>query len=130
MTQVTRARSGLTNKQRHILWTGIRMLLTLPFVALIMIPLLYTFMMSVLPADELYTRFWPSHFDFSSYMLVFTKTMIPRQILNSFIVASSVTILPCFSPRMPMTASLFSLISLTVLIPAACSSPAVFLPTV
>ncbi len=93
MTQVTRARSGLTNKQRHILWTGIRMLLTLPFVALIMIPLLYTFMMSVLPADELYTRFWPSHFDFSSYMLVFTKTMIPRQILNSFIVASSVTIL-------------------------------------
>ena len=93
MTQVTRARSGLTNKQRHILWTGIRMLLTLPFVALIMIPLLYTFMMSVLPADELYTRFWPSHFDFSSYILVFTKTMIPRQILNSFIVASSVTIL-------------------------------------
>ena len=93
MTQVTRARSGLTNKQRHILWTGIRMLLTLPFVALIMIPLLYTFMMSVLPADELYTRFWPSHFDFSSYMLVFTKTMIPRQILNSFIVAGSVTIL-------------------------------------
>ena len=58
-----------------------------------MIPLLYTFMMSVLPADELYTRFWPSHFDFTSYLQVFTKTMIPRHVLNSFIVAGSVTIL-------------------------------------
>ena len=69
------------------------MLITLPFVLLIMIPLLYTFMMSVLPADELYTRFWPSHFDFTSYLQVFIRTKIPRHILNSFIVAGSVTIL-------------------------------------
>lgn len=92
-TTIQAQRSGLTNRQRTILWTGIRMLLTLPFVALIMIPLLYTFMMSVLPADELYTRFWPSRFDFTSYAQVFTKTMIPRHILNSFIVATSVTVL-------------------------------------
>ena len=92
-TSKSTQRQGMTNKQRKMLWTGIRMLVTLPFVLLIMIPLLYTFMMSVLPADELYTRFWPSHFDFTSYVQVFTKTMIPRHILNSFIVAGSVTIL-------------------------------------
>ncbi len=94
MTTINRAqRTGLTRKQRNMLWTGLRMLITLPFVLLIMVPLLYTFMMSVLPPDELYTRFWPSHFDFTSYLLVFTKTSIPRHILNSFIVAGSVTIL-------------------------------------
>ena len=86
-------RTGLTRRQRNALWTALRMLLTLPIVLFIMIPLLYTFMMSVLPPDELYTRFWPSHFDFSSYLQVFTRTMIPRHILNSFIVAGSVTIL-------------------------------------
>ena len=82
-----------TRRQRNALWTSLRMLITLPFVLLIMIPLLYTFMMSVLPADELYTRFWPSHFDFTSYLQVFIRTKIPRHILNSFIVAGSVTIL-------------------------------------
>ncbi len=82
-----------TRRQRNAAWTSLRIIITLPFVALIMIPLLYTFMMSVLPADELYTRFWPSRFDFTSYLQVFTKTMIPRHILNSFIVAGSVTIL-------------------------------------
>ena len=90
---VSSARSGLTRRQRNALWTSLRMLITLPFVLLIMVPLIYTFMMSVLPADELYYRLWPSHFDFTSYLLVFTKTKIPRHILNSFIVAGSVTIL-------------------------------------
>ena len=92
-TSISSQRSGLTRRQRNALWTGLRMLVTLPFVLVIMIPLLYTFMMSVLPPDELYTRFWPSRFDFESYMAVFTKTKIPRHILNSFIVAGSVTIL-------------------------------------
>ncbi len=93
MTTATRARSGLNRRQKNALWTLLRMLLALPFVALIMIPLLYTFMMSVLPADELYYRFIPSYFDFSSYLQVFTSTPIPRHILNSFIVAGAVTIL-------------------------------------
>ncbi|MBQ8082471.1 MAG: carbohydrate ABC transporter permease [Clostridia bacterium] len=86
-------RFRLTRRRRDALWTLLRMLITLPFVLIIMVPLLYTAMMSVLPPDELYIRFWPSHFDFSSYVQVFTKTMIPRQILNSFIVAGSVTVL-------------------------------------
>ena len=90
---VSSARSGLTRRQRNALWTSLRMLVCLPFVLLIMVPLIYTFMMSVLPADELYYRLWPSHFDFTSYLLVFTKTKIPRHILNSFVVAGSVTIL-------------------------------------
>ena len=94
MTTISRSsQRRFTRRQRDALWTCLRILITLPFVALIMIPLLYTFMMSVLPPDELYTRLWPSHFDFNSYLQVFTKTMIPRHILNSFIVAGSVTIL-------------------------------------
>ena len=92
-TNISSQRRGLTRRQRNALWTGLRMLLNLPVVLFIMIPLLYTFMMSVLPPDELYTRFWPSHFDFNSYLQVFTRTKIPRHILNSFIVAGSVTIL-------------------------------------
>lgn len=90
---ISSQRTGLTRKQRNALWTGLRMLINVPFVLLIMIPLLYTIMMSLLPPEELYTRFWPTHFDFASYAMVFTKTKIPRHILNSFIVAGSVTIL-------------------------------------
>lgn len=88
MTDVT-----LTRRQRTVLGKAGSILLNIPFVLLIMIPLLYTFMMSVMPPDELYTRFWPTHMDFVSYLDVFTKTMIPRHILNSFIVAGTVTIL-------------------------------------
>ena len=74
---------SLTRRQRKALGKLGAILINLPFVFLIMIPLLYTFMMSVMPADELYSRFWPSHADFSSYLSVFTKTMIPRHILRS-----------------------------------------------
>lgn len=84
---------SLTRRQKNFLGKFGTILINLPFVFLIMIPLLYTFMMSVMPADELYSRFWPTHAEFSSYLQVFTKTMIPRHILNSFIVAGSVTIL-------------------------------------
>lgn len=83
----------LNRRQKKLLGKAGRMLINLPFVLLIMVPLLYTFMMSVMPADELYSRFWPSHPDFSSYLLVFQKTAIPRHILNSFIVAGTVTVL-------------------------------------
>ena len=40
MTTATRARSGLNRRQKNALWTLLRMMLALPFVALIMIPLL------------------------------------------------------------------------------------------
>lgn len=62
-------------------------------VAVIIAPLLYTLIMSVIPADELYTRIIPTSIHPISYLHVFTKTPIPRHILNSFIVAGSVTIL-------------------------------------
>ena len=107
MTTANPSRSGLNRRQKNALWTALRMLLALPFVALIMIPLLYTFMMSVLPADELYYRLWPSYFDFNSYLQVFTATKIPRHILNSFIVASSVTILQMITCSMAAFAFAF-----------------------
>lgn len=83
----------LTRNQRNGLWKLGRFVLNLPFVLMIIIPLLYTFMMSIMPPDELYSRFWPTHMEFSSYLQVFKKTPIPRHILNSFIVAGAVTLL-------------------------------------
>ena len=84
---------ALSRQRKKALTKAGLMLLNLPFVLLIMIPLLYTLMMSVMPADELYSRFWPTHMDSSSYLMVFTKTAIPRNIVNSFIVSISVTVL-------------------------------------
>ncbi len=83
----------ITRRQKNALSSLLRIGLNLPFVILIILPLLYTFMMSATPASELYSRILPSRLDFSSYSHVFSKTAIPRQILNSFIVAGSVTIL-------------------------------------
>ncbi len=88
MSQIT-----LTRRQRKYLgWAG-RILLNLPLVLIIMIPLLYTFMMSGTPADELYSRIIPTRMDFISYAHVFERTAIPRHILNSFIVSGGATIL-------------------------------------
>ena len=67
--------------------------LNIPLVLVIMVPLIYTFIMSVIPADELYTRIIPSRMIFTSYLDVFRITQIPRHILNSFIVSASVTLL-------------------------------------
>lgn len=83
----------LTRRQKTRLGALLRLGLNLPFVLLIILPLIYTFMMSILPADELYSRLIPTRADFISYVHVFTRTGIPRQILNSFIVAGSVTLL-------------------------------------
>lgn len=83
----------LTRKHKNALSAMLRVGLNLPLVALIILPLAYTFMMSGMPASELYSRLIPTRMDFISYTFVFTKTSIPRQILNSFIVAGSVTLL-------------------------------------
>ncbi len=88
MSQVT-----VTRRQKNMLGALLRIVLNLPFVLIIILPLVYTFMMSVTPADQLYTRLLPNRMDFVSYAHVFSRTAIPRQILNSFIVAGSVTIL-------------------------------------
>lgn len=83
----------LSRKQRTYLgWAG-HILMNLPLVLLIMIPLLYTFMMSGTPASELYSRIIPTRMDFISYSHVFDRTAIPRHILNSFIVSGGVTVL-------------------------------------
>ncbi len=84
---------SLTRKHKNALSALLRVGLNLPLVALIILPLAYTFMMSGMPASELYSRLIPTRMDFISYTFVFTKTSIPRQILNSFIVAGSVTLL-------------------------------------
>ena len=83
----------LTRKHKNFLSALLRLSLNLPLVLLIILPLVYTFIMSVIPADELYTRLLPTRWDFVSYLNVFQKTGIPRQILNSFVVAGSVTLL-------------------------------------
>ena len=88
MSQIT-----LTRRHKNLLSALLRVTLNLPFVLIIMLPLIYTLMMSVTPADQLYTRLLPNKVDFISYAHVFTKTAIPKQILNSFIVAGSVTVL-------------------------------------
>ena len=87
------SQATLTRRQKNALGALLRIGLNLPLVLLIMLPLIYTFMMSGMPADELYSRLIPTRMDFISYSHVFTKTAIPRQIINSFIVAGSVTIL-------------------------------------
>jgi len=83
---------NLSRRQREILLRCGRLCLNIPFVVVIMMPLLYTLMMSVKPANEIYTRFFPSTFDFVSYAHVFTRTPIPRNILNSFVVSTTVTL--------------------------------------
>lgn len=88
MSQIT-----VTRRRKNLLGALMRMGLNLPLVVLIILPLAYTFMMSGTPSDQLYTRLFPNRLDFISYSHVFTRTAIPRQILNSFVVAGSVTIL-------------------------------------
>ncbi|MGI6725312.1 MAG: carbohydrate ABC transporter permease [Christensenellales bacterium] len=83
----------LTRKRKKNLNALMKVLLNLPLVTLIILPLIYTFMMSGMPADQLYSRLIPTRMDFISYVHVFTRTGIPRQILNSFVVAGSVTLL-------------------------------------
>lgn len=91
---------SLSRRQRAILGAFGRMLLNLPVAFLIMLPLLYTFVMSVAPPDELYTRIIPTRFDLISFRHVFDRTAIPRHIINSFIVAGGATLLQMASCSM------------------------------
>lgn len=80
-------------RRRDILQKSGLIVLNIPLVLIIMVPLIYTFIMSVIPADELYTRIIPTRMIFNSYVDVFRITQIPRHILNSFIVSTAVTLL-------------------------------------
>ncbi|HSK69961.1 MAG TPA: carbohydrate ABC transporter permease [Candidatus Limnocylindria bacterium] len=84
---------ALTGRRRRQAGALGRLGLNLPFLALIILPLAYTLMMSGMPASELYSRLVPTRMDFVSFAHVFQRTAIPRQILNSFVVAGSVTLL-------------------------------------
>jgi len=81
-----------SHRQRENLFRAGRLLVNLPLATIIILPLVYTLLISVKPASEIFTRFLPTRVDFSSYTNIFTKTPIPRYILNSLIVASSVTL--------------------------------------
>ena len=56
----------LTRRHKNRLSALLRVTLNLPFVLIIMLPLIYTLMMSVTPADQLYTRLLPNKVDFIS----------------------------------------------------------------
>lgn len=97
----------LQKKYRNFLWKMGRMALNILPVVIIIAPLFYTLIMSVIPADELYTRLIPTRVNAVSYLHVFTKTPIPRHILNSFIVAGSVTVLQMITCSMAAFAFAF-----------------------
>lgn len=97
----------LQKKYRNFLWKMGRMALNILPVVIIIAPLFYTLIMSVIPADELYTRLIPTRVNAISYLHVFTKTPIPRHILNSFIVAGSVTVLQMITCSMAAFAFAF-----------------------
>jgi len=84
--------NALTKRQQETMYRIGRIAFNAPMVAIIMLPLLYTLMMSIKPAGEIFTRFFPTRLDFTSYTHVFTRTSIPRFILNSFIVSIGVTL--------------------------------------
>ncbi len=68
-------------------------LLNIPLLMIILVPLLYTLLISVMPASEIYkNRLIPSAVQLSNYVKAFTNTTYPflRFILNSFIVSSTV----------------------------------------
>ncbi len=84
--------NSLSRRQREAFLRCGRLCLNIPLVLVIMTPLIYTLMISIKPADEIYTRFFPSTIDLISFLHVFTKTPIPRTILNSFVVSTAVTL--------------------------------------
>jgi len=68
-------------------------LLNVPLLAVILVPLLYTLLISVMPASEIYkNQLIPSAFQFSNYVKAFTNPSYPfvRFILNSLIVSTTV----------------------------------------
>ncbi len=67
--------------------------LNIPLMLVILVPLLYTFSISVMPPDEIYSNHLiPTSVKFTNYIQAFTNPYynFPRMILNSFIVATTV----------------------------------------
>ncbi len=79
--------------REHKPWNVKLLLLNIPLLSLILVPLLYTFAISVMPADEIYqSRLLPSAISWANYIQAFTNPYYNflRMILNSFIVSVSV----------------------------------------
>ncbi|MCK9547700.1 MAG: carbohydrate ABC transporter permease [Sphaerochaeta sp.] len=79
--------------QRRKLQNVGRFILNIPLMLVILVPLLYTFSISVMPPDEIYgNHLIPTSVKFTNYIQAFTNPYynFPRMILNSFIVATTV----------------------------------------
>lgn len=79
--------------REHKPWNVKLLLLNIPLLSVILVPLLYTFAISVMPADEIYqSRLLPSAISWANYIQAFTNPYYNflRMILNSFIVSVSV----------------------------------------
>lgn len=79
--------------REHKPWNVKLLLLNIPLLSIILVPLLYTFAISVMPADEFYqSRLLPSAISWANYIQAFTNPYYNflRMILNSFIVSVSV----------------------------------------
>ncbi|MCH3908296.1 MAG: carbohydrate ABC transporter permease [Sphaerochaeta sp.] len=79
--------------REHKPWNVKLLLLNIPLLSIILVPLLYTFAISVMPADEIYqSRLLPSAISWANYIQAFTNPYYNflRMILNSFIVSVSV----------------------------------------
>ncbi len=83
----------ITTVQRRKLQNAGRFVLNIPLMLVILIPLLYTFSISVMPPDEIYNNHLiPTSVKFTNYVQAFTNPYynFPRMILNSFVVSTTV----------------------------------------
>jgi sn-glycerol 3-phosphate transport system permease protein len=75
-------------------WQNIgRFALNIPLLLIILVPLLYTFAISVMPPDEIYeNHLFPTSVNWANYILAFTNPAYHflRMIFNSFLVSTSV----------------------------------------
>ena len=87
-------RMGLAALRRRRIKKGILIGLNLVMALFILFPLLYAVSVSLMPGTELFTmemNLLPKHPDFSNYLRAWTQVPLLRFILNSFLVAGSIT---------------------------------------
>lgn len=87
-------RMGLAALRRRRIKKGILIGLNLVMALFILFPLLYAVSVSLMPGNELFTmemNLLPKNPDFSNYLRAWTQVPLLRFILNSFLVAGSIT---------------------------------------
>lgn len=86
---------GLAALRRRRIRTGVLICLNVVMALFILFPLLYAVSVSLMPGEELFTmemNLVPKHPDLSNYIRAWTQVPLLRFILNSFLVAGSITI--------------------------------------